>query len=152
MWHGQFGLLPLIKPDRPADVACMVARHGDAEMIGATLERFGMSLIRGAGAGVRRRDRGGAAALRESLTALERGTTVAMTADVPPGPARRAGECIATLAKLARRGDIGRDERVVAMVTGDGLKTIDAVRGTFEVTAIPASIDAFDERFAPVAV
>ena len=49
---------------------------------------------------------------------------------------------IATLAKLAARGDIGRDERVVAMVTGDGLKTIDAVRGTFEVT----EIDAVDRR------
>jgi threonine synthase len=58
---------------------------------------------------------------------------------------------IATLAKLAARGDIGRDERVVAMVTGDGLKTIDAVRGTFEPAEIPASLDAFDARFAPVA-
>ena len=38
------------------------------------------------------------------------------------------------------------------MVTGDGLKTIDAVRDTFEVTTIPASLDAFDEQFAPVAV
>ncbi len=62
------------------------------------------------------------------------------------------GVTIATLAKLAARGDIGRDERVVAMVTGDGLKTIDAVRGTFEVAEIDASLDAFDERFAPEAV
>src|SRR4051794_15094860 len=62
------------------------------------------------------------------------------------------GVTIATLAKLAARGDIGRDERVVAMVTGDGLKTIDAVRGTFTVTEIPASLDAFDEAFAPEAV
>ena len=60
------------------------------------------------------------------------------------------GVTIATLAKLAARGDISRDERVVAMVTGDGLKTIDAVRGTFEVTEIPASLDAFDAHFAPV--
>ncbi len=59
------------------------------------------------------------------------------------------GVTIATLAKLAARGDIGRDERVVAMVTGDGLKTLDAVRGSFEVAEIPASLDAFDERFAP---
>ena len=62
------------------------------------------------------------------------------------------GVTIATLAKLAARGDIGRDERVVAMVTGDGLKTIDAVRGTFEVTEIPASLEAFDEQFAPAVV
>jgi threonine synthase len=62
------------------------------------------------------------------------------------------GVTIATLAKLAARGDIGRGERVVAMVTGDGLKTIDAVRGTFEVAEIDASLNAFDERFAPEAV
>ena len=59
---------------------------------------------------------------------------------------------IATLAKLAARGDIGPDERVVAMVTGDGLKTIDAVRDTFTVTEIPASLDAFDAHFAPAVV
>jgi threonine synthase len=59
------------------------------------------------------------------------------------------GVTIATLAKLAERGDIGRDERVVAMVTGDGLKTLDAVRDLVEIAEIPASLDAFDERFAP---
>jgi threonine synthase len=60
------------------------------------------------------------------------------------------GVTIATLRKLAERGDIDASERVVAMVTGDGLKTLDAVRGSFEVTEIPASLDAFDERFAAV--
>ena len=38
MWHGQFGMLPKIKPDRPADVAAMVARHGDAELIAGVLK------------------------------------------------------------------------------------------------------------------
>jgi 3-deoxy-D-manno-octulosonic-acid transferase len=103
MWHGQFGMLPKIKPDRPADVAAMVARHGDAELIAGVLSRFGMSLIRGAGAGYRRRNRGGAAALRGALKALEQGTTVAMTADVAPGPARKAGNGIVMLAKLSGR-------------------------------------------------
>jgi 3-deoxy-D-manno-octulosonic-acid transferase len=103
MWHGQFLMLPKIKPERPADVACMVARHGDAEIVGAVLKRFHMRLIRGAGAGARRRNRGGARALREAQRALNEGTTVAMTADVPPGPARRAGTGIATLAQLSGR-------------------------------------------------
>ena len=103
MWHGQFGMLPKIKPDRPADVAAMVARHGDAELMAGVLSRFGMRLIRGAGAGYRRRNRGGAAALRESLKALQQGTTVAMTADVAPGPARKAGNGIVMLAKLSGR-------------------------------------------------
>ncbi|HAH65770.1 MAG TPA: 3-deoxy-D-manno-octulosonic acid transferase [Rhizobiales bacterium] len=103
MWHGQFLLLPKLKPTRPADVRAMVSRHGDAEIVGSVLTRFGMSLIRGAGAGKRRRDRGGATAVRESLRALAGGATVAMTADVPPGPARKAGEGIATLAALSGR-------------------------------------------------
>jgi 3-deoxy-D-manno-octulosonic-acid transferase len=103
MWHGQFVLLPKLKPKRPADVRAMVSRHGDAEIIGAVLQKFGMDLIRGAGAGKRKRNRGGATALRESLRALASGATVAMTADVPPGPARRAGEGIATLAALSGR-------------------------------------------------
>ena len=103
MWHGQFLLLPKLKPKRPADVRAMVSRHGDAAIIGAVLQKFGMDLIRGAGAGKRKRNRGGATALRESLRALSSGATVAMTADVPPGPARRAGEGIATLATLSGR-------------------------------------------------
>ena len=103
MWHGQFVLLPKLKPERPAEVKAMVSRHGDAELIGAVLKKFGMDLIRGAGAGKRRRNRGGATALRESLRALDAGATVAMTADVPPGPARRAGEGIATLASKSGR-------------------------------------------------
>jgi len=103
MWHGQFVLLPNLKPKRPAEVKAMVSRHGDAEIMGAVLRHFGMDLIRGAGAGKRKRNRGGATAMRESLRALEGGATVAMTADVPPGPARRAGIGIATLAAKSGR-------------------------------------------------
>ena len=40
------------------------------------------------------------------------------------------GVTTATLAKLAERGDIDPDERVVLVITGEGLKTLDAVRGT----------------------
>jgi 3-deoxy-D-manno-octulosonic-acid transferase len=103
MWHGQFLLLPKLKPERQAAVSAMVSRHGDAELVATVLERFGIDLIRGAGAGKRRRDRGGATASLESLRALMDGASVAMTADVPPGPARRAGEGIAKLASLSGR-------------------------------------------------
>ena len=72
---------------RPADVvAAMVARHRDAELIGAALAEVGVELIRGAGAGGQQKDRGGAYALRASLRALEGGASLVMTADVPPGP------------------------------------------------------------------
>jgi threonine synthase len=53
------------------------------------------------------------------------------------------GVTIATLAKLAEAGAIGAEERVVAVITGEGLKTLDAVRDGFEITEIEPSIDAF---------
>jgi threonine synthase len=54
----------------------------------------------------------------------------------------------ATLAKLAERGDIDPAERVVLLITGDGLKTLDCVRGTFEVAEIDASLEDFEARVA----
>jgi len=54
------------------------------------------------------------------------------------------GVTTATLAKLAARGDIGADERVVLIITGDGLKTLDAVRDSFAAVEIDPSVDAFE--------
>ena len=54
------------------------------------------------------------------------------------------GVTTAVLAKLAARGDIDPDERVVLVITGDGLKTLDAVRGTFQTHTIAASLEAFE--------
>jgi threonine synthase len=54
------------------------------------------------------------------------------------------GVTTAVLAKLARRGDIDPDERVVLVITGEGLKTLDAVRGTFETCVIEPTVDAFE--------
>lgn len=101
-WHGQFMMLAMSRPDN-LKFAAMVARHGDAELIGEAMRQLDVELIRGAGAGDRRKDRGGAYALRASLSALKKGSNVVVTADVPPGPARRAGEGIITLARLSGR-------------------------------------------------
>ena len=101
-WHGQFMMLAAERP-RHVKYAAMVARHGDAELIGEALALQGVELIRGAGAGARLKDRGGAHALRAALNALEDGKSIVMTADVPPGPARIAGTGIVTLARLSGR-------------------------------------------------
>src|SRR4051812_2573638 len=53
------------------------------------------------------------------------------------------GVTTAVLAKLAERGDIDRDERVVLVITGEGLKTLDAVRGTFTAHEVDASVESF---------
>jgi threonine synthase len=59
------------------------------------------------------------------------------------------GVTTAVLAKLAAAGAIDPGERVVAYITGDGLKTLDTVRGTFEVTEIAPSLDEFESSFEP---
>ena len=58
------------------------------------------------------------------------------------------GVTTAVLAKLAERGEIDPDERVVLVITGEGLKTLDAVRGTFETTTIEPSVAAFEAGVA----
>jgi threonine synthase len=54
------------------------------------------------------------------------------------------GVTTAVLAKLAARGEIDPDERVVLVITGEGLKTLDAVRGSFETHTIAPSVEAFE--------
>ncbi len=62
------------------------------------------------------------------------------------------GVTTAVLAKLAAAGAIDPAERVVAYITGDGLKTLDTVRGTFEVSEIAPSFDEFESAFATAGV
>ncbi len=54
------------------------------------------------------------------------------------------GVTTAVLAKLAARGDIDPSERVVLVITGEGLKTLDAVRGAFEMSTIAPTLEAFE--------
>ena len=64
------------------------------------------------------------------------------------------GVTVAVLAKLAARGEIDPDDRVVAYVTGEGLKTLDCARGTFEAWEIEPNLESFEraaERVVAVA-
>ena len=54
------------------------------------------------------------------------------------------GVTTAVLRKLAQRGDIDPAERVVVYITGEGLKTLDAVRGTFDVWEIEPTVRSFE--------
>jgi threonine synthase len=54
------------------------------------------------------------------------------------------GVTTAVLAKLAERGEIDPEERVVAYITGEGLKTLDAVRGSFETWEIEPTVESFE--------
>ena len=100
MWHGQHFMMPFARPDG-LDVRVMISRSADGEVNAVAAERLGLGLIRASGSQKSRqmRKRGGMRGFFEALTALEEGATVAMTADVPKGPARVAGAGIVQLAK-----------------------------------------------------
>ena len=102
-WHGTFMLAPVLIPD-PKQFSAVVARHGDAEIIGLALERFGVKMIRGSGAGGRKKDRGGMFALAYVLARVKSAGAPLL---LPPicrlGPARRAGIGIITIAKMSGR-------------------------------------------------
>jgi threonine synthase len=62
------------------------------------------------------------------------------------------GVTTAVLAKLAREGRIGSDERVVVVITGEGLKTLDVVRDSFETHEIAPSAREFADTVERAAV
>jgi threonine synthase len=55
------------------------------------------------------------------------------------------GVTTAVLAKLARAGRIDPDERVVLYITGDGLKTLDAVASRIERHDVAPTVASFEE-------
>jgi len=62
------------------------------------------------------------------------------------------GVTTAVLAKLATAGAIGSDERVVAIITGEGLKTLDAVREGFVIEEIEPTLKSFEAEVGDVAL
>jgi threonine synthase len=56
------------------------------------------------------------------------------------------GVTVAVLAKLAERGEISPDERVVVYITGEGLKTLDAARESFNMTEIEPTLADFETK------
>ncbi|MGN6377597.1 MAG: threonine synthase [Gaiellales bacterium] len=62
------------------------------------------------------------------------------------------GVTVAVLRRLAERGDIVDGETVVVYVTGDGLKTIDAVADMVGTIPVPADVDAVEEALAAASV
>lgn len=103
MWHGQHIMQPFCRASNMTHVCAMVSRHRDAGVQAVALRRLGIEPVRGSGArGDKVREKGGAKALIILRRQLDRGATVAMTADVPK-VARVAGLGIVTLGRISGR-------------------------------------------------
>ncbi len=111
MWHGQHFLVPFVR--RPEHrVQVLISRHRDGEINAVAAERLGVGTIRGSGDhGSEFTRKGGVSAFMEMLTALQEGSIVALTADVPK-VTRVAGLGIIKLAQMS-----GRPIYPIAIVT-----------------------------------
>jgi threonine synthase len=57
------------------------------------------------------------------------------------------GVTVGVLRKLAERGELASGERVVVYITGEGLKTLDATRDTFQMHEIDPDLESFEAEF-----
>jgi lysophospholipid acyltransferase (LPLAT)-like uncharacterized protein len=116
MWHGQHFMVPFLKrAEHRAKV--LISRHRDGEVNAIAAERLGLGVVRGSGNHGGPYDRkGGVAAFRAMLSALEEGYNMALTADVP----KKARVCGHGIIKLGRAS--GRAIYPVAVATSHRLE------------------------------
>ena len=98
-WHRS--LLACAHRFRNKDIAILISRSFDGELIARTVELLGFKAIRGSSS------RGGAAGLRGMAEAYAAGHRCAITADGPRGPAQIAKPGTAQLAQLVGAAWVG---------------------------------------------
>jgi lysophospholipid acyltransferase (LPLAT)-like uncharacterized protein len=98
-WHRS--LLTCAHRFRGRDIAILISRSFDGELIARIVERLGFRAVRGSSS------RGGTAALRQMIDAYEDGHRCAFTADGPRGPAMVAQPGPVHLAQLVNAPWIG---------------------------------------------
>ncbi len=123
------------KPVRPETIAKSLAIGNPAD------GPYALDLARRSGGSV---DSVNDAEIKDGISLLAR-TTGVFTETA-------GGVTTATLRKLAERGDIDPSERVVLVITGEGLKTLDAVRGTFDTTEVDPTVESFEAGVGQAAV
>ncbi|MGE3246027.1 MAG: lysophospholipid acyltransferase family protein [Beijerinckiaceae bacterium] len=102
LWHGQHLMAHFAWPTG-LKVAALISRNKDAEINAMVLQKLGVIPIRGSGGRAEKMHRrGGVAALREMVRALDQGVSLVLTADVPK-VSRVCGEGIIALAKHSGR-------------------------------------------------
>ena len=92
-WHGRMLLMAPIWPRR-RPMNMLISQHRDGEYIARAMGFLGIGTIRGS------TTRGGTAALRQMLKALEAGECIGITPDGPSGPRMRASAGIVAAARL----------------------------------------------------
>ncbi|MBN03876.1 lysophospholipid acyltransferase family protein [Ponticaulis sp.] len=110
-WHSRILLLPVgwtrymrHRAGSDGKLAIMISMSRDGEFVARAAEKLGLKVIRGSRGNKKKqdKDKGGAAAIRETGELLKEGGAVCITIDGPRGPRQRASLGAALLAQ--RRG------------------------------------------------
>lgn len=99
VWHGRMLMVPWVnarlrRTHGARAVSVLASRSRDGGIVGAYVSRFGLDVVRGSSS------RGGAAALRALVAAVQAGRDVALVPDGPRGPRAQLGPGIVALAAL----------------------------------------------------
>jgi lysophospholipid acyltransferase (LPLAT)-like uncharacterized protein len=99
VWHGRLLLVPwlnarLRRTDGARAPFVLASRSRDGEIVARYVGRFGLPVVRGSSS------RGGGTALRQLVSALRRGSDVAVVPDGPRGPRERLQAGVVVLAAL----------------------------------------------------
>ncbi|MCR4881696.1 MAG: lysophospholipid acyltransferase family protein [bacterium] len=97
LWHGYQWGLGLFEQEIRPKTNILISKSNDGEIIARLCDHLGFSLIRGS------MRRGGDTALREMITSLENGESIAFTVDGPKGPCQQVKKGLIKLAKLSKK-------------------------------------------------
>jgi len=141
LWHQRLMMAALLRRRTGKRVFMLVSSHRDGEIMANAIKGYGVEFIRGSAANPRKKDKekGGASAIAETVSAIAAGHVVCVTPDGPRGPSRKAQ---AGLIKLAQMSGAAILPSTNALSHGWRLKTWDRFflpapfsRGCFAVTA-----------------
>ena len=110
-WHEFLPLIPALwwhahKANPSLAMTVLISRHRDGRLITGIVRRWGVAAVAGSsdratGGSAITRDKGGAAALRQLIGLLRKGSLIAITPDGPRGPRRALQPGVARLAGLS---------------------------------------------------
>jgi lysophospholipid acyltransferase (LPLAT)-like uncharacterized protein len=98
-WHGRLMMAPMAWR-RGASMNMLISANPDGRIIADAIRHFGLGTITGSKSKDGIKSKGGTAALRAMLRALESGQNIGVTPDGPRGPAMRASPGIIAAARL----------------------------------------------------
>jgi lysophospholipid acyltransferase (LPLAT)-like uncharacterized protein len=143
-WHGQHFLTPFINDGRGHKAKVLISLHRDGEYNAIAAEKLGIETIRGSGDhGLAFHRKGGVAAFKEMVRALEEDYNVAMTADVPKR-ARVVGLGIIMLAR-----ETGRPIMPFAMATSRYIRLDNWDNTTINLPFGRGAVEGIQEVYVP---